>query len=276
MLNCRNDTLLMLSKALDAYMGKVEGFNPTNLPRRPYLSGKEEKYRSRFWMQTPMFIWKAVDAERPPPLTYLHPWVLEAEKRSKGFRANPDRPRVWMRDGDVTVPVEDREYGPLQKGDIVALSFTVTYHITRSNWFPQFHPADIVVLQMTEGDPTDYSAPTIDLYSRPPPSWVIGDASSSECSFLSDFAQCLQCDTLSGPSCLGTVSGGEVSQPGEAVIVKDDASGGGGTGQRDAQVVVPSDVILKVDAGSPLTREGSLETLGSDLGDGVAETGKGM
>lgn len=150
-------------------MAKLNGFNPSNLPRRPYQSGQDLKYRSRFYMQTPMFLQKGGREDKTKVPDHLHPWVLEAEKHSKVFRANSDRPHVWMLDGDATVPVGEREYGPLMRGDVVAMSFTITYHLTRSNWFPQFHPADLIILRMSDGDPTDYSAPTIDLHSRPPP-----------------------------------------------------------------------------------------------------------
>ena len=85
------------------------------------------------------------------------------------FRANPDRPRVWVRAGGKTMPIKESAPGVLQRGDVVAFSFTVTYHITSKNWFPQFHPADIIVLKAGFGEPTDYSGPELDLYNRPPP-----------------------------------------------------------------------------------------------------------
>lgn len=162
-------------------MSQVKGFNPTNLPRRPYLSGLDAKYRSRFWMQTPMFIRSSSSSENGSSIAHLHPWVVQADRQSKMFRANPDRPRVWLKDGDVAVPIGNREHGALQCGDVVAVSFTVTYHVTSSNWFPQFHPADIVLLKSGEVDATDYSAPMIDLYSRPAPTFGAVDLGDSEC-----------------------------------------------------------------------------------------------
>ncbi|PIL26241.1 hypothetical protein GSI_11997 [Ganoderma sinense ZZ0214-1] len=165
---------------LDEYVSGLPGFNARTVPRRAYLSGQDVRYRTRFWMQTPMFLRKGAQKEPSIATGHLHPWVVEADKQSKGFRGNPDRPRVWVKDGDDIVPISEREPGTLQRGDVVALSFTVTYHITTSNWFPQFHPADIIVLQSGDGDVPDYSAPEIDLYSRPPPSFGMEDPGDSD------------------------------------------------------------------------------------------------
>ena len=161
-------------------MSQVKGFNPTNLPRRPYLSGLDAKYRTRFWMQTPMFLRKKDNRN----VEHLHPWVVEADRISKVFSANPDRPRVWVKDGDNILPIAETEPGFLQRGDVLAVSFTVTYHITQSHWFPQFHPVDVVVLRSGDGDATDYSAPEISLHSRPPPTLSDEGADRSECMFL--------------------------------------------------------------------------------------------
>ena len=120
-------------------------------------------------MQTPVFLKRTGGEGRTMTPGYLHEWVVQADRGSKVFRANPDRPRIWTMDGSTTIPIGDREPGCLQRGDVVAVSFTITYHITSSNWFPQFHPADIVVLKAGNGDLTDYDAPEIGLYNRPPP-----------------------------------------------------------------------------------------------------------
>ena len=161
-------------------MGKVDGFNTSTLLRRPYLSGQDQRYRTRFWMQTPMFLKRNLQDGRQKTPGYLHAWVYQADRESKVYRANPDRPRVWVKDGKATLPIGDREPGTLQKGDIVAVSFTITYHITSSNWFPQFHPADIIVLKSGNVDTTDYGAPDIGLYNRPPPTLALEDVDDGE------------------------------------------------------------------------------------------------
>ncbi|PIL23481.1 hypothetical protein GSI_14792 [Ganoderma sinense ZZ0214-1] len=125
---------------LDDYMKTVKGFSSTPLPRRLYLSGKDPKYRSRFWMQTPMFLRREADKDGAD-IKHLHPWVVKADEQSKLFRANPDRPRVWVKDGDKILPITECDPSVLQRGDLVAISFTITYHITKTNWFPQYHPA---------------------------------------------------------------------------------------------------------------------------------------
>lgn len=156
-------------------MGTLRDFNPGGLPRRTYLSGRDERFRSKFWMQTPMFIRRGPTEKRVPAPEHLHPWVAEADRESKAFKANPDRPRVWVKDGSSTKRIQDCVPDSLQRGDVVAVSFTVTYHLTATNWFPQFHPAEIVVLQATTGDATDYSAPALGLHALPPPSFYVAN-----------------------------------------------------------------------------------------------------
>ena len=152
-------------------MRDLEGFNPTNLPRRPYLSGQDPRFRTRFWMQTPVFLRRGPQETRGAAPSHLHPWIVQADHDSKVFRANTDRPRVWMKVGDSIVPIAERSPAGLQKGDAIAVSFTVTYHMSSVNWFAQFHPADLVVVKEGDNDATDYSAPSLGLYSRPPPSF---------------------------------------------------------------------------------------------------------
>ena len=149
-------------------MQTLEGFNEGNLPRLSYLSGTDPKYRTRFWMQTPVFI-RRTPQDTSTQTTHLHPWVTQVDHDSKTIRANPDRPHVWMKAGDATVPISERASGTLQRGDTVAVSFTVTYHLTAVNWFAQFHPVDIVMLKEGQGDATDFSAPALDLHRCPPP-----------------------------------------------------------------------------------------------------------
>lgn len=152
-------------------MMTVKDFNPAGLPRRSYLSGKDSRFRSKFWMQTPMFV-RAFGTDRQDQgSNHLHEWVLQADRESKSFKANPDRPRIWKKVGAETKPLKECTPNSLQRGDVVAVSFTVTYHTTATNWFPQFHPADIVVLRTSQGDATDYSGPSMGLHSRPAPSF---------------------------------------------------------------------------------------------------------
>ena len=116
-----------------------------------------------------MFLRRTTEDAKAKAPSHLHPWVMKADQDSRLFRANPDRPRVWVKTDEGIVPIADSSPGKLQRGDTVAVSFTVTYHKTMANWFLQFHPADIVLLRA--GDSTDYGAPALDLYSRPPPSF---------------------------------------------------------------------------------------------------------
>ena len=169
-------------------MTKVKDFNPAGLPRRSYLSGQDARFRSKFWMQTPMFIRRLGTEHRDTAPAHLHEWVVQADRESKSFKANPDRPRVWVKVDDETRPIKTCTPSSLQRGDLVTVSFTVTYHTTGTNWFPQFHPADIVVLKASQGDATDYSAPAMGLHERPPPSF--GSPSANDGVYLSCIVVC--------------------------------------------------------------------------------------
>ena len=120
-----------------------------------------------------MFVRRFGTEVRSPVPDHLHEWVAQADRESKSFKANSDRPRVWRKLGDETRPIKECTPNSLQRGDVVAVSFTVTYHVTGTNWFPQFHPADLVVVKPSQGDFTDYSAPDMGLHSRPPPSFGV-------------------------------------------------------------------------------------------------------
>nr|VWO95173.1 N/A [Ganoderma boninense] len=242
--------------ALDEYMSGIAGFNSRSVPRRAYLSGQDVRFRSRFWMQTPMFVRKAPQSDSSVGSDHLHPWVIEAERQSKGYRGNLDRPRVWVRDGVDTVPISERGAGTLQRGDVLAVSFTVTYHITSSYWFPQFHPADLVVLKSGDGDVPDYSAPGIDLYKRPPPSFGGVDGLDGD-----------KEDPPEGSASQPEGERREDSAPMEDVVeasLKVNIGGGEDSVER-----------MEVDESGVLVGRGSSDTLGS-VGDGETGVGEGF
>ena len=119
-----------------------------------------------------------------------------------------------MKEGGDIVPIKDRDPGTLQRGDILVFSFTVTYHMTSLNWFPQFHPVDIVVVCAGDGDPTDYSSPTIGLYSRPPPAFMDEDQHDGEWSEILTWKLYLLLDSM-----LYRFTGA-TEGPGELVVVE--------------------------------------------------------
>ena len=52
-----------------------------------------------------MFVRRAPKEERTSPPSHLHDWVVRADNESKVFKANPDRPRLWVKDGSKIVPI---------------------------------------------------------------------------------------------------------------------------------------------------------------------------
>lgn len=248
-----SQTLTDHSQTMDDYMKGMDSLR--NLPRRPYLSGQELRYRSKFWMQTPMFLQRGSKDKKVVPPKYLHDWVLRGDQESKFFRANPDRPRVWVKVGGHIVPIADTNPNTLQRGDVAAFSFTVTYHATSSYWFPMFHPADIIVLKRGEAESVgDYSAPALDLYSLPPPSLADLDDVEGEWSYhlLQHSAHRL--------SLSRSVATEGRSQPPENATINVDRSVGvtGGTGNAVAAV--------GADSAGPAEGKGTREMASSQSG----------
>ncbi|TFK81574.1 hypothetical protein K466DRAFT_578516 [Polyporus arcularius HHB13444] len=163
-------TLFNLQQMLEEYASSLPGFNPTGLPRREYQSGNDLAYTWRYWMRAPMFIRINEGEVRPPPPPHLHPWVIAAEKRSRIYRANPGRPRVFSFDGEVISSIENSDPDLLQRGDIVLVHFVVSIVFTPSAWYTELIPVELVrvvpVLRLTS-DALESGPPTIDVAARP-------------------------------------------------------------------------------------------------------------
>lgn len=116
--------------------------------RRDFMSGKEARFSSKFWMQTPMFL-PVVGSRKPPPPTHLHPWVVAADKASYIFRANTRPPVVYGRRDGKPVPIRECDPDHLCSGDVVSVTFNITYHFTDKDWYPQYQPVEIYVLKQS-------------------------------------------------------------------------------------------------------------------------------
>ena len=127
------------------------------------MSGKEARFSTRFWMQSPMFLPSTSGSKKAPPPPGTHPWVVAADRASYAFRANPRPPVVYGRRNGSAVPIRDCEPASLCAGDVVAFTFNVTFQFTDKDWYPLYQPLEVYVLkQSTYADLLEYEMPRTD------------------------------------------------------------------------------------------------------------------
>ncbi|KAI0715442.1 hypothetical protein C8Q76DRAFT_597221, partial [Earliella scabrosa] len=136
--------LYFLQGAMDEFMAEVPGFNVNGLPRREWQSGAGVGSTFRYWMKVPMFVRLKSGEPKPSPPSHLHRWVINADKRSRAYRANAARPEVYGLQGLHPIDIRKCDVPFLERGDAVAFSFTVAYVVGSKDWYPQLLPVDIV------------------------------------------------------------------------------------------------------------------------------------
>ena len=129
--------------------------------RREFMSGKDHRFSSKFWMQSPMFL-PAAGSKKGPPPSHVHRWVADADRSSYAYRANPRPPVVYGRRGGEAVPIRECEPPTLCAGDVISFTFNITYLFTDKDWYPLYQPVEVYVLKRS---------PYTELpeYERPPP-----------------------------------------------------------------------------------------------------------
>ncbi|KAH9885290.1 hypothetical protein C8Q73DRAFT_620348, partial [Cubamyces lactineus] len=164
-------TFFHLQNMLEDYMCTVKDFNPTNLKRRDYQSGQDPNFTKRYWMRTPMFIRMNKGEPKPRTPSYIHEWVVEAERRATVYHANPARPAVLALEDGVVRDIRKCEPDSLTRGDVVVVTFTVSFVVAAASWFPQLLPIEFVrvgnapVVDAT--DAAEYAIPVVDMRMRP-------------------------------------------------------------------------------------------------------------
>ncbi|KAI0709401.1 hypothetical protein C8Q76DRAFT_625601 [Earliella scabrosa] len=136
--------LFELQKMLDAYMATVPGFNSAEVDRRRWQSGGSNFLNNTFWMTVPMFLRRSEGKKKPPPPTHLHPWVIQAAKRSRQYQANPARPNVRAIEKGKLSDIGQCTPNVLQRGDAVAIRFMVSYVEGFNDWYPQYSLVDVI------------------------------------------------------------------------------------------------------------------------------------
>ena len=114
-----------------------------------------------------MFVRVKPGVEKPRPPSDLHPWVLDADRRSTQYYANPARPSVFGWDGNRLRDIRKCKPDRLRVGDVVSFTFTVCFLIGTSTWWPQFSPLELVRVAEggntapTASDDIDFSVPVV-------------------------------------------------------------------------------------------------------------------
>ena len=135
-------------KAVDAFAEKQMDVATSKKARREFMSGKDARFLSKFWMQTPMFL-PSLGSKKGPPPPHVHPWVADADRASYAYRANPRPPVVYGRRDGVAVPIRECDPPCLCAGDVVAFTFSLTYQFTDKDWHPQYQPLEVYVLKQS-------------------------------------------------------------------------------------------------------------------------------
>ncbi|KAI0361338.1 hypothetical protein OH77DRAFT_1443665 [Trametes cingulata] len=164
-------SMFHLQQMLEEYVRYVDGFNPGDLPRREYQTGQDPSLTWRYWMRVPMFIRMNEGETKPPLPSNLHPWVISADRRSRIYRANPARPSVFALEDNRLRDIRKCAPNTLQRGDVILFTFTVSFVVGPSAWYPQILPLEIVRVASANytstSDAAEYALPSVDDSVRP-------------------------------------------------------------------------------------------------------------
>ena len=162
-------------------MKTLPDFNTRNVPRQDWQTGENPKYMNRYKSRSPMFLRLRDGESKPPPPPHLHPWIVDAHKASDYYHANPVRPQLFSLE-EASLRHIDKNANSLCRGDVVALTFTVSFILGHDSWAPHLVPLEIVrVLAGNPRSSSDFSVPR--LSSRPAltEGEIVGGESISPC-----------------------------------------------------------------------------------------------
>lgn len=92
----------------------------------------------RFIMTCPMFSSTKYRRRVEPPYK-VHHWITDALKDSKDWFPNPDRTTYLHYDKG-----ELKDISEFEPGDVVWVSFTMTYSVGPKAWGPEFRPIEMI------------------------------------------------------------------------------------------------------------------------------------
>ncbi len=154
---------------VDEYMEKYPGFNPASLLRRKWQGGIAGP-QHRFWMRSPMFLRFPENEPKPVPPRNVHRWVQIAHEKSHLYIANPACPAVRSIEAGRLKHISKCSPTFLEYGDVVTVTFMMTYVEGRFDWYPQYHIVDVVRVRHsvfhTSAVSARMTAPSIDTSIR--------------------------------------------------------------------------------------------------------------
>ena len=153
---------------METYLRGREGFPADDVNRREYQSGNNSDFTNRYRLSAPMFLHHKEGTKKPRTPSHLHRWVLEADRRSRRYRANPARPGVFSWERGRFRDICKCKPNALKPGDVVWFTFTVTFIIGKE-WWPEFSPVELVRVYsaVDTGDPLSSSRDEIPIIPRP-------------------------------------------------------------------------------------------------------------
>jgi hypothetical protein len=96
-------------------------------------------------MNSPLFI-RQTPHNRNIKISYtIHDWIADALRSNTMWMPNPDRPHLMLYDGNVLGDaLKDNPDFQFERGDIVWVSFTVSFTCNASSWGPDIRPIELV------------------------------------------------------------------------------------------------------------------------------------
>ncbi|KAJ7821149.1 hypothetical protein B0H13DRAFT_2377518 [Mycena leptocephala] len=158
-INTRDDASFhTAARMIEDYVTAQEDFNKHKKPRRAWQNGLTEHSLRRFIFASRLVFRKSPynsrDGGSKPTSYTVHPWILDAVKKSSDWIPNPDMPKIHdYVDGKlVTLEPETSRY--FISGDIVWFSFALTFDVNGDNWMPEYKPLDFIRVGRLD-DPSD-------------------------------------------------------------------------------------------------------------------------
>jgi hypothetical protein len=96
-------------------------------------------------MSSPIFTCKTVfNSSKPPTLNDVHPWMVAELKSNVKWMVNPDHPHSMEFKDDTLTSLECHSFKGFSPGDLIWVSFTLSFVIGPKFWSPEYRPMDLV------------------------------------------------------------------------------------------------------------------------------------
>ena len=137
---------LLVVQKIEVALCRNKSFNPDSREQRDYQVPSDSGTNGRFFISSPLFV-KRTTLNRSKPSAVgrtLHPWIGEALKVNGRWMANPELPRILVYQNDSLTNLADDSEPRLKAGDVIWMSFTLTFSIGPMFWAPEYRPIELV------------------------------------------------------------------------------------------------------------------------------------